>query len=446
MDIEGFVKRRIENDIEKERIIQELVEAISEFKSWDYEKRKAFAGEVIAEAEISENYKYRGELIERILSTPKAHVKMGEFGVGSRGEGDFFVHRKIAEIIEETGAIVGPREQDDAGVVRAGKSYITVAVDGMHSRLSDFPFLAGFHASRATLRDIYVMGSRPVALTSDLHLSDDGDIGKLFDFTAGVSLVGELTSTPLVAGSTLRVGGDMVFGSRLVAGVGAVGVSEEMPKARKNAEDGDIILVAEGYGGGTISTIAIYHGFYEVVRETLNVDFMLACNALMKSRYFPEVHSLIDITNGGLRGDAHEISTTSNKKLVFYESEIYKTVNPIVLKMLEELEIDPLGISTDALMIILPGDYSKNILKTLEGVAKIYEVGRVEKGSGVYIESEQKLKKLEPKFREASYTKVKKFIGESYPEEFDNMKDRIEKSVELTLQKKKMIKEFIIRR
>ncbi len=446
MDIEGFVKRRLKKGTKREIIIKELAEAIAEFKNWDLDKRTAFAREVVAEAEISENYKEKGDFVENLLSFPEARVGMGEFGVGSRGKGDFFVHRKIADIIGKTSALIDSSQQDDAGVVKAGESYITVAVDGMHSRLSDFPFLAGFHASRAALRDIYVMGSKPVALTSDLHLADDGDIGKLFDFTAGVSLVGELTSTPLVAGSTLRVGGDMVFGTRLVASVGAVGFSEEKPKARKNAEDGDVILITEGSGGGTISTIAIYHGFHEVVKETLNVEFMLACGAIMKSEYFSEIHAMTDITNGGIRGDAHEIAKTSGKRLIFYNSALEKTVNPRVLKMLEELNIDPLGISTDSLMIILPEEYKNEILKTLEGVAKVYEVGRVEKGRGVYIESQEGLEKLEPKFREASYTKVKKFIGESYPEEFNEMKERIEKAAKLALEKKSIIKEFILRR
>lgn len=53
---------------------------------------------------------------------------------------------------------------DDAGVVQAGGQFIVCTVDGMHSRLSDFPYLAGFHVTRATLRDCYVMGARPVML------------------------------------------------------------------------------------------------------------------------------------------------------------------------------------------------------------------------------------------------------------------------------------------
>ncbi len=210
---------------------------------------------------------------------------MGEIGVGSRGAGDFFVHRKIAEIVSSTksNALISPSAQDDGGVVKAeacsNDVYVTTAVDGIHSRLSEYPFLGGFHVSRATLRDVCVMGADPIAMLSDLHLADDGDVGKLFDFTAGVCAVSELVDVPLVAGSTLRVGGDMVLGDRLVSAVGAVGISQYPPTARKRAESKDVVLLTEGSGGGTITTTAIYHGMFDVVWETMDINFIKASEA-----------------------------------------------------------------------------------------------------------------------------------------------------------------------
>ena len=44
-----------------------------------------------------------------------AGVKMGEFGVGSRGKGDFFAHRQIARVIGKTSASVGVDEMDEPG-------------------------------------------------------------------------------------------------------------------------------------------------------------------------------------------------------------------------------------------------------------------------------------------------------------------------------------------
>jgi hydrogenase expression/formation protein len=49
----------------------------------------------------------------------------------------------------------------------------------------------------------------------------------------------------------------MVLGDRLVGAVGAVGTSSDVPTARSEAEAGDVIIMTEGSGGGTITTTAI---------------------------------------------------------------------------------------------------------------------------------------------------------------------------------------------
>lgn len=443
MDLEGFAKRRILKGADEKQIVEELSSLVSEFKEWGEAKCREFSLGVLEEARTSMGFQELDDpFLKKIIDYPKAGVKMGEFGVGSRGEGDFYVHRKIAEIIGTTSAVVDPSQQDDAGVVEARGNYVVTAIDGMHSRLSDFPFLSGFHVARAALRDVYVMGAKPVALISDLHLADDGDVGKLFDFTAGAAAVSELTGVPIVSGSTLRIGGDMVFGDRLVAAVGAIGVSETRPTARKNARPGDAILVMEGSGGGTITTIGLYTGNFKIIKETLNVEFMETCGILMEKGYMEKVHTLTDVTNGGLRGDAREISETAGLKLTFYEKELRKTVNPRVLKILEELEIDPMGISTDSLMIILPQEYKEEVKKLISEVGKVYEAGYVESGEGAWILGED-VREFKPGFRESSYTRIKKIIGEQAPEEIIKMKESIENAKTGALHKKAEVIDYI---
>ena len=372
---------------------------------------------------------------------------MGEMGVGSRGAGDFFVHRKIAEIVSSTNtsSLVNPSEQDDGGVVKANSPndelYITTAVDGIHSRLSEYPFLGGFHVTRATLRDICVMGADPVSILSDVHLADDGDVGKIFDFTAGVAAVSELVDVPIVAGSTLRVGGDMVLGDRFVSAVGSVGVSNYPPTARKGATDGDIILLTEGSGGGTITTTALYNGFFDVIWDTLNVNFVQASHALFEADLIKDIHAMTDVTNGGLRGDAHEISNTTGVGLEFYEEEIRKMVAPNVLNMLEKLDIDPLGVSTDSLMLIVPPEIVDDVKNAVSRAGvDISEIGIVNtSGEPILIKEDGNSDKLVPLFREAAYTKIKKLVGETTPEDFEIMKEKVQKASDNAIRKKEKV-------
>lgn len=450
VDIEGFVRRAIIEQDEKS-VQDNLKYKILEYKDITPQKAGEMAAAVIEEVKNTLKIEeHDDEFLKELIKYPKSEVGMGEIGVGSRGEGDFFVHRKIAEIVSsvKTSALINPSAQDDGGVVKAElgskEAYITTAVDGIHSRLSEYPFLGGFHVARATLRDVCVMGADPVAMLSDLHLADDGDVGKLFDFTAGVCAVSELVDVPLVAGSTLRVGGDMVLGDRLVSAVGAVGVSEYPPTARKRAEAGDVILLTEGSGGGTITTTALYHGMFDVIRETMNVSFIKASEAIFNAGLLPKVHAMTDVTNGGLRGDAHEIASTTGLGLTFFEDKIRDMVNPKVLEMLEKLDIDPLGVSVDSLMIIAPKDVATEVKKVISSVGvRIDEIGYVDESGKSKLMKDGVEEELKPLFREAAYTKIKKIVGDIEPEDFNAMKDKVQKAALDAIDKKDKVVDMI---
>jgi hydrogenase expression/formation protein len=435
MDLEGFAKRglaRGDPDLE-EKLADLIVEVKGERITRAYAERLAKA--VLEEARATLNPE--GD----VFDLPDSGVTMGDFGVGSRGLGDFYAHEKIAEVIGETDAVVDSRQLDDSGAVEAGGKYLVLSVDGMHSRLSDYPFLAGFHVTRATLRDILVMRARPVAMFSDIHLADDGDVSRLFDHLAGIAAVGELTGVPLITGSTLRIGGDMVIGNRLTGCVGAVGVSDLL-SPRKDAAPGDVILMTEGAGGGTVCAAALYYGWHDVVDETINVKFLEAATALLESDVV--IHAMTDVTNGGIRGDAKEISKTAGVKLVFEEERMAKLVNRRVLEMLEALKIDYLGVSIDALLIIAPPSSAEEIMKVVRSTGvEIERIGRVEEGSGVELHTKDGIMGFEPRFRESAYTPIKKAVDEGPVRDFAEMREKVDLAAERAIAKKRRFVERI---
>ncbi len=437
MDLEGFAKRGLRKaDPEVEAKLKGIV---LEVKGDRIDERYAeiLARAVMEEAKVTLNP--RGEVFE----LEESGITMGDFGVGSRGLGDFYAHGKIAEVIGETDAEVDSRQLDDSGAVEAGGKYLVLTVDGMHSRLSDYPFLAGFHVTRATLRDIYVMGAWPVAMLSDVHLADDGDIARLFDHIAGIAAVGELVGVPLITGSTLRIGGDMVIGDRLTGCVGAVGVAENLTP-RRDAAPGDVILMTEGAGGGTVCAAALYYGWHEVVDETINIKFLEAAVALLESNV--SIHAMTDVTNGGIRGDAKEISQTAGVKLVFEEGTMARLVNPKVLEMLEALEIDYLGVSIDALLIIAPQSSAEEIVRVIRSIGvEIDQIGRVEEGQGVELHTKEGITDFEPRFRESAYTPIKKAVDESPIRDFEEMKSKVDLAAQMAVDKKKLFVDRIRR-
>lgn len=433
MDVEEYARRGLADGRDEKTLQENLTDHIVRMKKTSSSYASAFARAVIEEVKNSKDLK--GDFFE----FEPAGVHMGEFGVGSRGKGDFFAHRQIARIIGKTTASVGVDEMDDAGAVCANGKYIICTVDGMHSRLSDFPFLAGFHVTRATLRDAYVMGAKPVMLFSDIHVADDGDVAKIFDYTAGITTVGEAMDVPLVTGSTLRIGGDMVLGSRLTGCVGAVGVAEHLT-ARKSTQPGDVLLMTEGAGGGTIATAAIYSGFPDVVEQTINLNFLQACEILMKSSVFPQIHAMTDVTNGGLRGDAFEMAETAGCRIVIDEAEIGSLVQPQVREMLETLKIDYLGVSLDSLLVVVPENYAAEICSVVASAGvTMKQIGHVEKGKPeAVLRCNGKDHDFSPRFRESAYTPVKK-VADTEARDFDEMKDGVVRASEAAIRKKERV-------
>jgi len=121
-------------------------------------------------------------------------------------------------------------------------------------------------------------------------------------------------------------------------------------------------------------------------------------------------------------------------------------VAPNVLNMLEALNIDPLGVSTDSLMLIAPqeivGDIKKAVSKYDVAISEIGEVNN--SGEPILIKEDATEEKLVPLFREAAYTKIKKLVGETTPEDFEQMKQKVQDASDAAIAKKEKVIKHIL--
>jgi hydrogenase expression/formation protein len=194
--------------------------------------------------------------------------------------------------------------------------------------------------------------------------------------------------------------------------------------------------MTEGAGGGTVCSAALYYGRHEVVDETLNIKFLEASEALLKEDL--AIHAMTDVTNGGIRGDAKEISYTADVKLTFEEEKMRHLVNPRVLEMLDSLEIDYLGVSIDALLIIAPPEEADGIARTIRGAGvAVDEIGIVEEGRGAYLQMDGKVSDFSPRFREAAYTPIKKAVGQDAKRDVGEMTARVDLAALNAVEKKR---------
>ena len=149
----------MEKGYSKDEIIERLVQEYLDFKDINKPLAYTYAKAIYEECIKSDFSKISNPFIKDLLDFNGANVTIGKQGVGCRGAGDFFVHKLIAEVSEtEYKAFLSPSSLDDAGAVRLqdlkgfkGESYdpnnliIVTKMEGIHSRLSDFPFICGFH-------------------------------------------------------------------------------------------------------------------------------------------------------------------------------------------------------------------------------------------------------------------------------------------------------------
>ena len=190
--------------------------------------------------------------------------------------------------------------------------------------------------------------------------------------------------------------------------------------------------------GGTIATTALYYGYTEIVEKTINLQFLKCADALLSSEVLTSIHAMTDVTNGGLRGDIFEMAKTADCRFVVDEEQVSVLVEPNVRSMLEELEIDPLGVSLDAMLVVAPENAIPAIRTVIENAGvRAREIGHVEEGMGeAVLVRDGKRGEFNPRFREAAYTPLKKLVDKEC-RDFDEMKSGVDRAAAAAKEKKR---------
>ena len=115
-------------------------------------------------------------------------------------------------------------------------------------------------------------------------------------------------------------------------------------------------------------------------------------------------------------------------------------VEPHVRAMLEALQIDYLGVSLDALLIVAPPEVSAEICRVVKSAGvTMHEIGYVEKGkpeSVLMVDGKEC--DFSPRFRESAYTPVKKIVDTDM-RDFEEMKKGVLRASEAAIQKKQRV-------
>jgi hydrogenase expression/formation protein len=106
--------------------------------------------------------------------------------------------------------------------------------------------------------------------------------------------------------------------------------------------------------------------------------------------------------------------------------------------MLESLQIDYLGVSIDALLIIAPPDAAPAIARTIRSIGvAVDEIGHVEEGAGAQLHVDGRISDFAPRFREAAYTPIKKAVGQDAHRDVAEMTRLVDRAAHEAAAKKR---------
>ena len=253
--------------------------------------------------------------------------------------------------------LLGPGLGEDAAVIDMGETLLIAKSDPITFAIDRI----GWYAVQVNANDIACMGGTPRWFLATLLVPEsftENQAGELFNQvldacnSINVALIGghsEVTygiDRPIVSGSMLGE----VTRDRLIKTGGA--------------QEGDSIVITKGLAIEGTALLALERA--EDLRRAGVGDDTIT-----------HIHSMHDVTEGGLVTGLREVASASGLGLAIEEGGI--PVLPMTLEVCQALELDPLGLlGSGALIITLSPEYVPSLLSKLEnnGIDG-WEIGRM---------------------------------------------------------------------
>ena len=232
-----------------------------------------------------------------------------------------------------------------------------------------------------TVNDLLMMGAVPRYLTCGFILEEGLDIDLLDRLVASMAKQAEQAGVKIVAGDTKVVEGN---GGLFINTTGIGEIPEGRDVSSSNAKTGDVILVSGNLGD--------HHACILSHRMEIENDITSDCAALndIVDALFEagiHVHTMRDVTRGGLGTVINEIAGSSSVRVELEEEAI--PVHADVKGFADILGLDPLYMGNEGKMIaVVPADEAEKALQVMRGTDHGRDaaiIGQIQEGSGAYL-------------------------------------------------------------
>jgi len=287
--------------------------------------------------------------------------------------------------------VVGPRIGEDTAAIDMGEKVIVVTTDPITFATDEI----GYYSVVVNANDIATSGGEPKWFTVNILLpekkTDKALVDRIFrqihqacqEFD--ISLIGGHTEITCGLDRPILVG--HMIGE----------VAKEAFVTTGNARIGDDVLLSKGLciegtsiiareKGDDLRAMGVSRAFIERAQNFLYDPGISIIKDAHVARHAGRVHSMHDVTEGGLANGLHEIAMTAKANVVVEKARI--PVYEESRQICEAFNLDPLGVigSGALLMTAPPAEADKILDQTAQEGVPVSRIGRIEKGpSSVHI-------------------------------------------------------------
>ena len=232
-----------------------------------------------------------------------------------------------------------------------------------------------------TVNDLLMMGAEPKYLTCGFILEEGLDTEVLEKTVASMAKQAEEAGVIIAAGDTKVVEGN---GGMYINTTGIGVIPEGRTVTAEGAKPGDAVIVSGNLGD--------HHACILSARMEIENDISSDCGCLkdITGALFEggiDVHTMRDVTRGGLGTIINEIAATSGCRIDIEEKAL--PVDPEVRGFADILGLDPVYMGNEGKMIaIVPGEQAEKALKLMQGTEhgkNAAIIGKISEGSGTYM-------------------------------------------------------------
>jgi hydrogenase expression/formation protein HypE len=283
-----------------------------------------------------------------------------DHGTGAR------LSRELVEFSAEVLGDVYVGEMEDSAIVRPVDGPLAVTTD---SFVVDPPFFGngdiGKVAVCGTVNDLAVLGAEPRYLTLGVILETGLPIARYATVLRSVGDAAREAGVAIVAGDTkvVRVGeADQIY-----LNTTGIGVFQRPPLRMAHVAAGDSILLSGPIGNHTVHLLSVREGLgfeRDVLSDCAPLNGLI--DAVLRSPFGQAVHSIRDVTRGGLTAVLHEYARATG--LTPHLNEEALPIERPVRMACDMLGINPMNAANEGcLCLFVERSAAEGVLKVLHG-------------------------------------------------------------------------------